>query len=103
MASICVLITAAGSAPALAFIRAMRVQREIDVRLVGVDGVAHSFGLFECDARYTVPRVKDASFFEAIRAICRVEKIDVIAPILDFELDAFALNAPALKADLGVR
>jgi carbamoyl-phosphate synthase large subunit len=101
--SITVLVTAAGSAPALAFVRAMRAQKELDVRLVGIDGVAHSFGLFECDARYTVPRVKDPSFVGALKAICEREKVDVVAPILDFELDMFAELAPKLRQELGVR
>src|SRR5262245_56754396 len=98
-----VLVTAAGSAPALAFIRGLRCQKQLPVRLVGVDVVPHSFGLFQCDARYTVPKVKEPSFFDAIRAICRHEHVDVIAPILDFELEAFAVEAAALHSETGAR
>jgi carbamoyl-phosphate synthase large subunit len=98
-AKVTVLVTAAGSAPALAFIRGLRAQRELDVTLVGVDGVPHSFGLFECDHRYTVPRVKDPDFVPALAAICARHAVDLVAPILDFELDLFA--APATAAHLG--
>ena len=101
MKPVTVLVTAAGSAPALAFVRGLRAQRELPVELVGVDGVAHSFGLFECDHRYTVPRVKDPAFLEAMVTICARHAVQVVAPILDFELDLFA--APATAARLGVR
>ncbi|GAC1351791.1 MAG: ATP-grasp domain-containing protein [Polyangiales bacterium] len=100
---ITVSVTAAGSAPALAFIRGLRTQTELAVRIVGVDGVAHSFGLFDCDARYTVPRVKDPSFIHAIHAICLAEKVDVLAPILDFELETFATAAASLRDQCGTR
>ena len=102
MTEVTVLVTAAGSAPALAFIRGLRGQAELRVKLVGVDGVAHSFGLFECDERYTVPRVKDPSFVEAMAAICKKHGVQVLAPILDFELDLFA-SAAVAAALPGVR
>jgi carbamoyl-phosphate synthase large subunit len=102
MKKVTVLVTAAGSAPALAFIRGLRAQRELEVTLVGVDGVPHSFGLFECDHRYTVPRVKDPAFLDAIAAICRRHQVDVLAPILDFELDLFAALETAVRLP-GVR
>lgn len=102
MSAVTVLVTAAGSAPALAFVRGLRAQRELDVRVVGVDTVPHSFGLFECDERYTVPRVKDPEFVPAIEAICRRHGVRVLAPILDFELDLFAAEAPRLREALGV-
>lgn len=98
-----VLVTGAGSAPALAFVRGLRAQSELDVRLIGVDGVPDSFGLFECDYRYTVPPVKDVAFLDAIRAICRAHHVEVIVPTLDFELDLFAGAASVLWAELGVR
>jgi hypothetical protein len=66
-----VLVTAAGSAPGPGVIGALRSQLELSVRLVGVDTTALSAGLFDCDRRYTVPRVDDEEFIVAIRAICR--------------------------------
>src|SRR5207249_377957 len=100
---ITVLVTAAGSAPSIAFVRGLRSQRELAVRIVGVDGVAHSFGLFDCDARYTVPPVKDAAFLDAIGAICRAENVRVLAPFLVFELGESAAAAPRFRDELGVR
>jgi len=98
-----VLVTAAGSAPAQAFIRGLREQRELPVRLVGVDTVAHSAGLFDCDVRYTVPRADDERFLGAIETICRAEGADVLAPVGHFELALFAAAAPGLRAATGVR
>ncbi len=100
--TVTVLVTAAGAAPAQAFIRGLRSQSELAVRLVGIDTVAHAAGLFDCDARYTVPRVEDPEFWPAIEAICRAQAVDVAVPIADFELDAFAEAAPRLSSELGV-
>jgi carbamoyl-phosphate synthase large subunit len=98
-----VLVTAAGSAPAQAFIRAMRAQRELPVRLVGVDTTARSAGLFDCERRYTVPRADDPGFLAAIGAICDAERVDVLAPIGNFELQRFADAAEQLTDEHGVR
>jgi carbamoyl-phosphate synthase large subunit len=98
-----VLVTAAGSAPAQAFIGALRSQRELSVRLVGVDSTAASAGLFDCDRRYTVPRVDDEEFLVAITAVCRRESVNVLAPIGHFELQLFAQAAADLEAELDAR
>lgn len=98
-----VLVTAAGSAPAIAFIRGLRSQSELSVSIVGVDTTARSAGLFDCDRRYTVPRVEDRQFLSAIEAICQAESVDVLAPIGNFELELFAAAAPGLRVKFGVR
>ena len=98
-----ILVTAAGSAPAQAFIRALRDQRELAVRLVGVDTTARSAGLFDCDERYTVPPVEDPRFLAAISTICDARRVDVVAPIANFELQLFADAAEELEAELGVK
>lgn len=98
-----VLVTAAGSAPAQAFIRGLRTQDELPVRLVGIDGNPYSGGLFDCDAAYTVPRVDDPSFLDAVIAICEAEAVDVVAPIGNFELQFFAAAAGTLQERCGVR
>lgn len=103
MTSATILVTAAGSAPAQAFIRALRAQDELDVRLVGVDTTARSAGLFDCDERYTVPRVDDPDLIEAIGEICSAEGVGVLAPIANFELQLFADAAAALAAERGVK
>jgi carbamoyl-phosphate synthase large subunit len=98
-----VLITAAGSAPAQAFIRGLRAQDELSVRLIGVDGSAYAGGLFDCERAYTVPRVDDERFLDAIAAICTAESVDVLAPIGNFELEFFAAAAGTLRERCGVR
>lgn len=98
-----ILVTAAGSAPAQAFIRAMRAQSELAVRLVGVDQTARSGGLFDCDQRYTVPLIDDGEFMRAIGSVCEAEGVSVVAPIANFELQLFADAAQTLEAELGVK
>lgn len=100
--TVTVLVTAAGSAPAQAFIRGLRLQDELDVRLVGADVTQKAAGLFDCDRRYTVPRVDDPAFGSAIERICATEEVTVVAPIGNFELEYFAGAAPALGERLGV-
>lgn len=102
-ATVTVLVSAAGSAPAQAFIRGLRDQRELPVRLVGVDTTASSAGLFDCAAAYTVPRVDDPDFLDAIAHICRRESVDLIAPVADFELELFADAAADLAERAGAR
>lgn len=97
-----VLVTAAGSAPAQAFIRGLRSQDELDVRLVGADVTRKAAGLFDCDRRYTVPRVDDPAFAAAIERICAAEEVTVVAPIGNFELEYFAGSAAGLRERLGV-
>ncbi len=98
-----ILITAAGSAPAQAFIRALRTQSELAVTLVGVDTSAHSGGLFDCDRRYTVPRADEPECVTAIGAICDAEAVDVVAPIANFELQLFADSAVRLETERRVK
>jgi len=98
-----ILITAAGSAPAQAFIRALRAQSELAVTLVGVDTSARSSGLFDCDRRYTVPGTNDRALISAIDAICDAESVDVLAPIANFELQLFADSAVRLQAEHDVK
>jgi carbamoyl-phosphate synthase large subunit len=96
-----VLVTCAGSAPAQAFIRALKSQTDLEVKLVGTDTVPRSAGLFDCDAAYTVPRVDDPCFLEAIEAICRAEDVDIVVPIAQFELELFAGAADRLRSGTG--
>ncbi len=98
-----ILITAAGSAPAQAFIRALRIQSELPVTLVGVDTSARSAGLFDCDRRYTVPRADEPEFVSAIGTICDAEGVDVVAPIANFELQLFADAAARLQTEHRVK
>jgi carbamoyl-phosphate synthase large subunit len=101
--AVTILVTAAGSAPAQAFIRAMRAQSELTVKLVGVDTTARSAGLFDCDGRYIVPPVDDPELIPAIAAICGAEAVEVLAPIANFELQLFADAAQLLEADHRVK
>jgi carbamoyl-phosphate synthase large subunit len=100
--NVTVLVTAAGSAPAQALIAGLRNQDALGVRLIGVDTTSRSAGLFDCDRRYTVPRVDDPRFLEAIDAICAAEEVEILTPIADFELQLFAEQAPRLRDELGV-
>lgn len=97
-----VLVTAAGSAPAVAAIRGLSAQDELPLRVVGVDVDPLSFGLFDCAAAYTVPRVGAPDWAEEVERVCAREDVDVVVPILDVELEPFAALRDRL-APLGTR
>jgi carbamoyl-phosphate synthase large subunit len=96
------LVMAAGSIPGVAVIEALRGQAAIPVRIVAADMGRLSAGFLLADAHYTVPGADEVEFIPAIEAICRREKIEVIFPIVDEELQVFADHAARFR-DQGIR
>jgi carbamoyl-phosphate synthase large subunit len=85
-----VLVMSAGAAPAVAVINALRLQKEIEVRIISADANPLSSGFYLSDAYYVVPKLEEQHFIPTIVNICEEEKIKVIFPILDEELLIFA-------------
>ncbi len=70
--------------------QALRAQHEVPVRLVAVDLDPVAPGLYLADARYVVPRATDARFVPEILRICRVERVEVVIPMLAAEVPVIA-------------
>ncbi len=91
-----VLRTAAGSPVAPSVIQALKEMS--DVRVVAVDIDPYACGFLSADAAHLVPRVDDPAFLEAMLAVCRAEKVDLLFPDLDEELPLLAQHKARFEA-----
>src|SRR5436309_488962 len=86
MRDISVLLTASGAPGTAALIRALRMNGERGVRVVGVDMSPQSIGRCVCDRFYVVPPGREPGFADALLDIVRRENIDCILPQSSFDL-----------------
>lgn len=84
-----ILRTAAGSPPSVSQFR--RFQRA-GARIVAADVDPLSVGFFAADAAYTVPRVADPCYVDALLDICGRERVTAFLPALDEELVLISEN-----------
>jgi carbamoyl-phosphate synthase large subunit len=96
-APMAVLVTSAGSAPAVAVIQALLQQQELAVRVLAVDMDPLSVGFHLAHAHALIPGASDPAFFDRLLEICRKHRVTVVFPIIDEELPLFAERA----ADFG--
>ncbi len=96
-----VLVTAAGSAPAVAVIRALQQQSEIPVRVVAADMDPLAVGFHLADAWALLPAATAPGFVPTVIEICRRHAVRVVFPIIDEELQRFA-DAAATFAAAGI-
>jgi carbamoyl-phosphate synthase large subunit len=92
----------AGSTPGVAVINALKGQSEITVRVIAADMGNFSAGFLVADASHIVPAANNPEFLPTVRDICRKERINIIFPIIDEELQLFADHAEALMRE-GIR
>src|SRR5437764_7026591 len=86
MRDITVLLTASGAPGTAALIRALRMNGERGVRVVGVDMSPQSVGRHFCDRFYVVPPGRDPGFADALLDVVRRENVDAILPQSSFDL-----------------
>src|SRR5439155_1165602 len=86
MRDITVLVTASGAPGTAALIRALRMNGERGVRVVGADMSPQAIGRHFCDRFYVVPPGRDAGFADALLDIVRRENIDCVLPQSSFDL-----------------
>jgi carbamoyl-phosphate synthase large subunit len=98
---ITVLVTASGAPGTAALLRALRMNGERSVRLVGTDMSPLAVGRHFCDAFFVVPRGSDPGFAETIQGIAERERVDAVLPQSSFDLLALAEARPRLEA-LGI-
>jgi carbamoyl-phosphate synthase large subunit len=89
-----VLITGMGSTTAISVVKGLRQQKEIKLRIIGVDinNKNEIAGSSFCDTFYRVPWAIHSNYIEEIIKICQFEHIQVIFPIIDNELEIIAEN-----------
>src|ERR671931_427931 len=86
MRDITVLVTASGAPGTAALLRALRMNGERGVRIVGTDMSPQAIGRYFCDRFYVVPRGGDPAFADAVLDIVRRENIDIVLPQSSFDL-----------------
>jgi carbamoyl-phosphate synthase large subunit len=84
--SLTVVVTASGAPGTAALLRALRMNGERSVRLVGTDMSPLAIGRHFCDAFYVVPPGGDAAFADAVLDIARRERADAVLPQSSFDL-----------------
>jgi carbamoyl-phosphate synthase large subunit len=87
-----VLITCAGGVFALDTVQALRLDRELAVRVIGVDGNAAITECFYVDAYHSVPlaSTQPEAFVQRLLDVCREESVDLVIPGADEEVFAIA-------------
>ncbi|MFL5944676.1 MAG: ATP-grasp domain-containing protein [Gaiellaceae bacterium] len=90
MRDITVLLTASGAPGTAALVRALRMNGERGVRVVGTDMSPQAIGRHFCDRFYVVPPGGAPGFVDAILDIVRRENIDVVLPQSSFDLPGLA-------------
>jgi carbamoyl-phosphate synthase large subunit len=87
-----VLITCAGGFFALDTVQALRLDRELNVRVVGVDGNPEITECFFVDAYHHVPlaSTQPEAFVQELLNVCEREHVDILIPGADEEVFALA-------------
>jgi carbamoyl-phosphate synthase large subunit len=86
MRDITVLITASGAPGTAALLRALRMNGERGLRVVGTDMSPQAIGRHFCDRFYVVPPGNDPAFADAVFDIVRRENVDAVLPQSSFDL-----------------
>jgi carbamoyl-phosphate synthase large subunit len=84
-----ILITGIGSTTAISVIKGFRKQNKFDLKIVGTDinEINRISGSSFCDRFYTVPPATHPNYVPELLEICEKEKVQVIIPIVDIELE----------------
>jgi carbamoyl-phosphate synthase large subunit len=99
MRSLCILLTAAGGGMIPGMAAELRDIADADVRIVTVDVNDAVIGQKCSDAFYRVPGGSDAGYADALLAICRSEKVDIVIPLSDEEAVSLAAAAEMFEGD----
>ena len=86
MSVITVLVTASGAPGTAALLRALRLNGERRVRLIGTDMSPQAIGRHYCDAFYVVPPGGEPAFADAVLGIAQQEHVDAVLPQSSFDL-----------------
>jgi carbamoyl-phosphate synthase large subunit len=85
-----VVVTSAGSAPAVAVIQALKAQREIPVRIVAADMDPLSVGFQLADDFALIPCASHPEYVAQLLELCRRSHATALFPIIDEELQKVA-------------
>jgi carbamoylphosphate synthase large subunit len=97
--SLTVVVTASGAPGTAALLRALRMNGERSLRVVGTDMSPQAVGRHFCDAFYVVPPGRDAAFADAVLDVARRERADAVLPQSSFDLLGLAEARDRFAAD----
>jgi carbamoyl-phosphate synthase large subunit len=92
MDNITVLVTGAGAPGAPGIIKSLRMVKEREIRIIGVDMDSESSGFAMVDRWYVGEKAESKEFISRILEICKIEEVDVVIPLVTNELMKFAEN-----------
>ncbi|MDP2904996.1 MAG: ATP-grasp domain-containing protein [Candidatus Omnitrophota bacterium] len=97
-----VAVTSAGSAPAVAVIKALKKQNEIICHITAMDMDPLSSGNYLADDIAAIPASGAPGFIDKVLAACRRHEVQCLIPIIDEELFVFSaaidrFNAAGIK------
>ena len=91
---ITVIITSIGSTGALGVVKALRDQRQYQVRVVGLDACDNVAGRYLVDEFHTVPLPDRPEYTERLLAIAAGSNAGLLIPIMEPEMTALARDWP---------
>ena len=84
------MVTSAGGPAAVGVIKSLEdFDGQGEHHITATDITADSAGMYMADTGYIVPKSTDKEFIPAIRKIIEKEKIDVLLPTGNMEIDKF--------------
>lgn len=92
-----VLVTGAGGAAGVAVVRSLLARGDVEVFGADMDHWASGLYLVPAQRRRLVPAGLSEGFVDAVRTICREDRIDVLFPTVDVELPRLAAERETLE------
>lgn len=94
-----ILITGAGGPAAINFIMSLKIAPE-KFYLVGTDTSYHSVRLAPTDSAHIVPKATKIGYIDAVNEIIRKERVELVHPQPDIEVEAISENRKRLEANV---
>lgn len=95
--TISILVTGAGAGVGQSIIKSIKLSK-LKTRLVTADHSHLAAGNYRADAAYLVPLAGEKNYVRRIVDICKKEKINIIFPGTDVELETLALNKKKIES-----
>jgi len=95
-----VLLTGAGTAITQGVLKGLR-RSPVRMRIIAADMSPLAAGLYAVDKAYLVPPSNNKRFIPQLIKICKKERVDIIFPGLDPELEILSKNAKRIKEASG--
>ncbi len=97
---ITVLITGAGAGVGQSILKAVKLSK-VKTRTIFVDMDPLTAGLYRTDAAYLVPAAKDPRYIEALKKICKDERVELLLIGTDVELEILSKHREGFEKETG--